>query len=536
MIYSQRLFCYNSATVKVLFLSAEVAPFASVGGLSQVVYFLSRALVSRGHDVRIFTARHGVMDEKKGKFALSTKIKTLKVPFFHGYEDKIKNGQKKYINCRISVFKKRKEPTTYFVENREYFELRANVFGYKDDHVRFALLSKSALEFLYQIKKAGTESEWWPDIIHCNDWHTGYFLNLAREDPRYKELLNSIPIVFTVHNFFFQGNINFNYIPQKERDTGSAPLVRFDSPKLLRQNALVRGLIYADEVNTVSPTHAIEVLTQEYSEGLDPILSKIRGKLTGILNGLDTEEFNPMTDPLVFKNYNSSSFVASRRINKLNLQKEFGLEENRLRPVIAIPGRISAQKGWDLILEAMPHLLSERRDIQFIVLGQGDERYQDDLKRLQRDFPEQLALHMQRDFRLPRKIFSGADIILIPSIFEPGGIIALEALRYGAVPIVRRTGGLNDIITDFDPNSRRGNGFSFTRKSAWSLYGVIMTALTVYKNTSLWNRLVKNGLLSDFSWDHSAREYEKWYQKALIERKRAIGVTPHPAYQLPSEK
>lgn len=518
--------------MKILFVGAEVAPYVSVGGLSQVLYFLPRALMKRGNDVRIFTAKHGSMDEQRGKFVLRDQLKTLLVPVEHDFKEKKNKKKDKYISCRVSVRKKRGEPITYFLENREYFDLRANVFGYKDDHIRFALLSKGALEYLYQIKKRGNDKDWWPDIIHCNDWHTGYLLNLAREDKRYKKILEKIPIVFTVHNFFYQGNMNFRYLSPNERDEGVKSLVRLDSSKLLRQNALLRGLLYADEINTVSPTHAIEVLTPEYSEGLEKGLLKMRSKLTGILNGLDTKEFNPETDPIIVKNYNSSNFTHARRINKANLQKEFGLSQNQSRPLIAVVGRISTQKGWEMILETLPHLLSEQKDIQIIVLGQGDQVYQEGLYALQREFPEQIGLHLQRDFRLPRKIYSGADMILIPSVFEPGGIVALEALRYGTVPIVRRTGGLNDIIFDFDPNNMKGNGFSFKKKSAWSLFSAIINALAIYRQPKIWNNLVKNCLQSDFSWNYTAGEYEKWYLKAIEEKKRATSTTPHPAYKL----
>lgn len=528
-VYLERNFCYNGV-VRILIIGAEVAPFVSVGGLSQVLYFLPRALLHRGNDVRIFTAAYGAMKEKN-KFNLKPYIKNLQVPTRNNFKGKIVKDSK-FINCRISLYEKRGTPTTYFLENREYFDLRANVFSYRDDHLRFALLSKAALEWLYQMKKNKMDGTWWPDVIHCNDWHTGYFLNLAREDKKYKKLLEKIPIVFTVHNFFYQGNMNFRYAAEKEKDNGNAPLASLESGKLLKQNALLRGLLYADEINTVSPTHAIEILTPEYSEGLDKILFGLRGKLTGILNGLDTKEFNPETDPLVVENYNAASFIAARRTNKMALQKEFGLEENKNRPLVTVLGRISTQKGWDFILEALPKLLSEIPDVQVLVLGQGDERYQNELLNVQREFPKQVALHLQNDFRLPRRIYSGADIILIPSIFEPGGIVALEALRYGVVPVVRRTGGLNDIIMDFDADTGKGNGFSFTRKSSWSLFAAIISALSIYKQGKIWNQLVKNCLVSDFSWNHAAAEYDKLYQQAIEEKKRATSTTPHPAYKL----
>lgn len=519
--------------MRILFLSAEVAPYVTVGGLSQVMYFLPQALKKQGHDVRIFTAKYGAMDTSrnlKKNWKLKTEMPQLSVPIHSSCEKKQDKQNNSSFPCAVSSYYSKVSPLTYFLENREYYELRANVFGYKDDHIRFALLSKGCLEFLYQLKKQKRDEAWWPDIIHCNDWHVSYFIELARQDSRYKDLFEKIPIVLTVHNFAFQGNHNFRYDPEEKRDKGTNILAPLDSPKLFRQNALLRGLLHADEVTTVSPTHAIEILTPEYAEGLDSTLLNIRGKLTGILNGLDTQEFNPSTDPIIKNTYTARSFAAARKKNKLDLQKEFGLEQNALRPLIAYSGRLSQQKGWETLLETIPKLLSEKPEVQIIVLGQGDEKYQNALLSFSREFPSQIGLHLQSDFRIPRRIYSGADILLLPSNFEPGGIVALEALRYGTVPIVRRTGGLNDIITEFNPDELTGNGFSFKNRSPWSLYGAIITALTIYSQKKTWNALVKNCLLADFSWAHAALEYETWYEKALEERKRATSHTPHPAY------
>lgn len=517
--------------MKILFVGAEVAPFVSVGGLSQVLYFLPRALAKRGHSIRIFTARHGAMDTTapgKRPWSLNLETKNIKVPVYNSIEPETEKRQELFINCSISSLGKSNQIKTYFLDNKEYFKLRAHVFSYKDDHVRFALLSKACLEWLKYLRES--KSDWFPDIIHLNDWHTGYFVDLARNDERYKDLLFKTPLCFTVHNFFYQGNINFRYLPKKQWDDGSAPLAALNSAKLIKQNPLLRGIIRSDGVNTVSPTHALEVQTPEYAEGLEKALSKMRGKMNGILNGLDTKEFDPATDPIIKNNYSAKSYVTARRKNKLLLQKEFGLSQNVKRPLIAICGRISPQKGWDYILEMLPKLLSERPEVQFLVMGQGEERYQNELANLQREFNEQLSLHLQSDFRLPRRIYSGADIILVPSIFEPGGIIAIEALRYGAVPIVRRTGGLNDIVSDFNPSKGSGNGFSFKKKNAWSLFGSITTALTIYQQPEHWKKLVGNCLAADFSWNHAAAEYLEWYEGIIEERKRATSVTPHPAY------
>lgn len=503
--------------MNILFLAAEVAPFVSVGGLSQFMYFLPQELRKLGHDVRIFTPKYGAMDETtvEGNWKLHMEFPKLQVPIDDDFESQ------KPIICNVKTYKdKNAKIHTYFLENREYYELRANVYGYRDDHIRFALLSKACLEWLLQMKDK--PNAWKPDLIHINDWHTGYFIDLARRHPRYANQLTKTSLVYTVHNFSLQGNFDFRYCSREEYDFGDTSPAPLTAPALQRQNPLKRGLLYADAINTVSATHAVEVLTPEYAEGLDGTLHQVRERLTGILNGLDTTKFNPNTDKLIKKQFSSRSFVHARQDNKRELQKLFGLPIDVNRPLLAMSGRMVKQKGLDFVLEALPHLLSERSDVQMIFLGGGEERYRLELTVLQKNFPDQIGLHLRSDFRLPKKIFAGADMMLIPSIFEPGGIIALEALRYGCVPIVRRTGGLNDIITDYNPATKEGNGFSFKNKDAWSLFGTIMQALIMYNHPKLWKLLVKNCLESDFSWSHAASEYDSWYKRVVIKRKETL--------------
>ncbi len=552
--------------VKILFVSAEVAPFVSVGGLSQVMYFLPRALAKLGHDVRSFTPKYGTMEttSKEGKsWRMQMEYEGLKVPIEANVtsNSSMTQDKKDFLVCNVKSYTdKRRKIHAYFLENREYYELRANVFGYMDDHIRFALLSKGCLEWLLQTRRhpelvSGSQLDgngllrrkhempklvrhdkddtWFPDIIHCNDWHTAYMVEMARKDKRYKQLFSKTAIVMTVHNFAYQGNYDYRYAPKEDKDDGSKSLFSLLSPKLQAQNPLLRGLLYADVINTVSPTHAVEVLTPEYAEGLDAALEKVRGKLTGILNGLDTDEFDPATDPMIKARYSEKTFQKARRENKLELQKAFMLPEDVSRPLFAFSGRLSSQKGLDIMLEALPHLFEHRKDVQVIVLGGGDDRYRNELKELQKRYPDQLGLHMQPDFRLPRKLFAGSDFFLVPSSYEPGGIVALEALRYGTVPIVRRTGGLNDIIVDFNPAKATGNGFSFVEKDKYALFAAMIEALTIYKQPMLWKKLVANCLACDFSWENVAKHYDTWYRQVVETRRRAISPAPHAAYDTP---
>lgn len=506
-------------------MAAEVGPYVAVGGLSQVMFFLPQALAKAGNDVAIFTPKFGAMDLMESsatKWKLKDEVVGLRVPVDE------QPGQDSLV-CNVKSHQATKKGVkTYFLENREYYELRASVFGYKDDHVRFMLMCKGCLEWLLVQKQAGG---WWPDFIHCNDWHSAYFVELARQSKRYREVLKRVPIGLTVHNFTYQGNFEFRYCEPSDRDLGNKPLYPILSPKLVKQNALMRGIKYADAVTTVSPTHAREVLTAEYAEGLEEIITEERAKMSGILNGLDTKEFDPSTDPLVINHFNKRTFTAARSKNKKELQKEFGLPCESRAFLMAYSGRLANQKGIPLIIEAMEHLMPEHPDFQLIVLGGGDDSYRRVLTELAQKYPKQIGLHLMPNFKLPRRIFSGTDVLLIPSMFEPGGIVALEALRYGAVPIVRRTGGLNDIVTEFEPESGMGNGFSFTSKNAWALYGAIIAAATTYHNPTSWKKLVSNCLAEEFSWEAAAREYSHWYLRVTETRRRGIAIKPHTAYK-----
>lgn len=500
--------------LKVLFVSAEVAPFATVGGLSQVSYFLPKALLKKGVDIKVFLPRYGTIDEKK--FPLKMVFEGLKVPA----------GDGSSLICNVKSFQaSKREPEIFFLENMEYFEKRANVYGYKDEHVRFALLSRGVLEFLKKGKIGKKRKRaWLPDVIHGNDWHTGFLINDLRtrykRTPRFKKMA----ALLTIHNLRSQGPFDYRYASPLDFDDGKGTLAPFFDKGFKKQNALKRGIIYAELVNTVSETYSREIITAEYGEGLDELLTEVRTKVFGVLNGLDYEEFNPATDKIIKENF-SVKALDERVKNKLDLQREFDLPIDEKAPIVSFVSRLDSQKGIDLIMKIVPKLLEEL-EFQLIVLGEGDNRYRDFFKDLKKRFPQKVGIHLRADWTLPRKIFAGTDILLLPSKFEPGGIVVIEGMRYGAVPLVRKTGGLTDIVEEFDLEKNTGTGFAFEKYDPFILGVTLVRALEIYKIGQLWRGLVRRSMLKDFSWDKVAEGYLDLYSRAIEFRKKVISKKP----------
>lgn len=496
--------------LKVLFLSAEVAPFSTVGGLSQVAYFLPRALLKMGVDVRIFTPKYGTINE--AKFPTKMVIEGLNVP--SGEKENDDPGRPANLICNVKAYGegKKTEPTVYFLENMEYFEKRANVYGYSDDHIRFGLLSRGALEF---IKK----EFFVPDLIHVNDWHTAYLVNMLRSEPQLKK----IATLLSIHNLF-QGAFDFAHASEMDFDDGKSELAPFFTEQYFKQNPLKRGAIYADVINTVSETYSREIMREEYGWGLDKLFKELRGKLFGVLNGLDYADFNPSTDKLIKKNYSTGS-LKNRAENKADLQKEFDLKVDPNVPILAMEGRIDDQKGVDLVTQTISFILDEFPS-QFIVMGSpARDDYRNFFEELERKYPGRVGTHLMSNFALPRKIFAGADILLMPSKYEPGGIVAIEALHYGTVPLVRATGGLADSVCD------GVTGFKFNSYSPMAFLCAVARALETYKNKELWQRIVKRAMEADFSWAKAGEKYLDLYDRALKFHHEAALLNPPQAFK-----
>jgi starch synthase len=486
----------SSEKLKILIIGAEAAPYATVGGFSSVLAYLSRELKSLGHDVRLFIPKFGFIDE--GEYKSDTCITGLRVP-----TDDDTNSE---LICNVKCVEDEYGVITYMLENKEYYEKRANVYGYVDDPTRFALLSRGALEFI-------KTEEFVPDVIHANDWHTGLLANYLKTYYKKDPVLESIATVFTIHNLKFQGNFDHTNVTELDYDDGKSAVTSFFSPRLNNLNFMRRGILYNDVVNTVSRNYSREILTAEYGEGLDRLLLEVRGKLFGIVNGLDYDEFDPALDNLIEQNFDIDS-LEKRAPNKVALQKEFDLPVDEDALLLGFVGRLDYQKGIDLMIKTLRHAFPDYKT-QFVQVGGGDGGLTQMLKDLKRDFPDQVGIHPFPNFTLPRLIFAGSDCILYPSRFEPCGIVQMEAMRYGAIPIVREVGGLADTVENFDTLKAEGNGFVFKNFSEYALFGQIVRAVELFKNKELWAKLQRNAMESDFSWGHSAREYEKLYDRAI---------------------
>lgn len=483
---------------KVMTVATEVAPYVNVGGVSRVISHLSKALTKLNHEVAIFIPKFGFLDEEKYK--LKMVVEGLKVPT----DDE--NNPELICNVKTTNHLENQNIKIYFLENQEYYEKRANVYNYSDDPTRFALLSRGALEFI-------RTKTFVPDIVHHHDWQTGLVSNYLKTVYKKDKILSKITSVFTIHNLAYQGVFDPQYVSELDYDDGKSAVASFFVDRINTQNFMRRGILYADIINTVSRTYSREILTPEFGAGLDSLLLELKGKLFGIVDGIDYDEFNPETDNLIEQNY-SVKKLDLRVENKRALQKEFDLKVDESKFLMGFVGRLDQQKGVDLMVSVL-HKVLKNFDVQFVQVGGGDGWIAEQLRNLKETFPEKVGIHPYPNFTLPRMLFAGTDVFLQPSRFEPCGITQIEALRYGSIPIVRKVGGLNDTVEDFDSAKGRGNGFVFEEFDDFALFGQIVRAMEIYRNKKLWKVLMTNAMKSDYSWGFSAKEYIKLYERGI---------------------
>lgn len=510
--------------LKVLIVGPEVSPYANVGGVSRVLAHLAKALVKKGHDARVFMPKFGMIDEEK--YELKMVYENLKVP----------TGDEKTpeLICNVKMHQAAGHAPVYFLENQEYYELRANVYGYNDDPIRWTLLSRGVLEFLkFASNPPLVDGGWKPDIIHANDWQIGSLPNFLKTTYAKDEKLLKLATLFTIHNLSYQGMFDHKNITELNNDDGRSPIASLFSDRLSWQNFMRRGIMYADMINTVSKTYAKEILKEEFGEGLNKLLTEVRAKLFGVVNGIDFEDFNPATDKLIAGNFDVYS-LPKRIENKLALQEEFDLEVNEKIPLLGHVGRLEMQKGLDLTVEVLRPLLRDF-NVQFIAVGGGDGDIVGMFRQLQKEFPEKVGTHLMLDFNLSHLVFAGADMMVFPSRFEPCGIVQMEAMRYGAIPIVRATGGLADTVCDFNPETDTGFGFVFKDFDAWAFFAQIVRALEIYRHKETWESLIKRAMAQDNSWEARADDYIKLYRKAIHLRTEQLveeGEIERPASEM----
>lgn len=484
--------------MKILFAAAEVAPFAKIGGLGDVAGSLPKAISKAGHDIRVILPLYGCIDQKK--YNLENIFNSQISLDFGGKEVRASLKEGKIPDSDVIV---------YFVANDEYFGSHNEIYPKKTyagfDHERFVVFSLASLELAKKINFR-------PDMVHCNDWHAAkipVYLKTKINDAFYKDTA----IVYSIHNLAYQGKYSKNILEFANLDAD-----KIFNPEGLEfhndVNWMKGGIVYSDQVNTVSEKYAEEIQTPEYGEGLDGLLRANKYKLTGILNGIDYNVWNPETDSVIAANYGIKD-LSGKNICKKALQNEFNLEQSE-KPVMAIVSRLVDQKGLDLIFSIAEEL--KNMELQFIILGAGEEKYEKFFGDLNKK-SENIRSIIGFDTKLARKIYAGSDMFLMPSRFEPCGLGQLISLRYGTIPVVRKTGGLADTVIDYNSDKTSGNGFVFENYDSDHLLKTIKRALEIFSNKEDRKKIIYNGMSSDFSWKKSADKYLNLYKKALQKSK-----------------
>ncbi len=472
--------------MRVLFVAAEVAPLAKVGGLADVAAGLPRALRALGHDVRLMLPRHA---------GLVPVVRSLGLVF----EARSDRGPE-----RCELFEGDLHDVPLYLVGNERLLNRERIYGYQDDLDRYVFFSRAALE---GVRALG----WRPDLVHTHDWHTAIipaWLHLTlRNDPFFGDAAS----VFTIHNLAFQGWFDEDF--RRRFDVVPQQVVAVPRAGVDLHSTLALAVVYADAVNTVSETYAREILTPEYGEGVDALLRSRRDRLFGITNGIDYEVFDPATDTRIAARY-SAADLSGKAVDKATLQREAGFPVVPDEMLVGMVSRLFDQKGLDLVQAALPELLAAGA-FQMVLLGTGAERYERFFADLARRFPDRFAAYLTFDAALAERIYAGADLFLMPSRFEPCGLGQLIALRYGTVPLVRATGGLVDTVADLDERGDHGTGFVFREYTPEALRRTLLRASEVFRQPEVWQGLVRRGMQRDLSWTASAKQYERLYADAV---------------------
>jgi starch synthase len=489
--------------MRILFVASEALPYAKTGGLADVIEALPKALVRLGHEAAVFLPRYRGIKTSKVTLPSVTIAQGAKLRF-----PAIRNG---------SVFH---GVRYFFLEDPEYFD-RDGLYGdklreYPDNAERYTEFCRAAIELAKQV--------WLPNVIHCHDWQTALIPVLLRTSYGDDPVTGNLPVVFTIHNIGYHGIFS-----REEMVRAGIPTALFHPGAIEffgNLNFLKGGLMYSDYLTTVSRKYAQEIQTPEYGFGLDGVVRSRASRLVGILNGVDYSSWSPDKDTLIDAKYSATNLAGKRVCKDALLDDLQLLKDNPNCPILGIVSRFADQKGFDLIAEIANDLMQE--DLLLAVLGTGDKRYEDLFRALASDFPGRVGVKVAYDNQTAHKIEAGADMFLMPSRYEPCGLNQIYSLRYGTVPIVRATGGLDDTIETFDLEHGTGTGFKFTEYTGAALLYTIRQALHYYSNQGIWKRIQLNGMAKDFSWNTPAAEYAKLYEAAKAARNLIPVTTSNP--------
>ncbi|MEA4897605.1 MAG: glycogen synthase GlgA [Christensenellaceae bacterium] len=477
--------------MKVLLVASECVPFSKTGGLADVVGALPRALKKQGVDARVISPLYRTMHDQ-------WRSKLEHVLFFY-----VNLGwRRQYVGIEKLV---EGDVTYYFIDNEYYFG-RSYIYGMGgDEGERFAFFCRAVLEALAQI-------DFMPDVLHLNDWQTGLIAPMLEVQYRVLPPYRQVKTVFTVHNLQYQGVFPIGEI--EDLVALGPDMYQSDKLEFYGQCSFMKaGLTYADKITTVSPSYVEEIQTAYYGEKLDGLLRARSADLHGILNGIDVDEYNPETDPMIEARYGADT-LDHKADNKLALQRELGLNEGADIPMIAMVTRLSGQKGLDLVDRVLGGIM--KTGAQLVVLGMGEDRYVDLFSWGQWKYAGSLAARVEMNAPLAHRIYAAADMFLMPSMFEPCGLSQMIALRYGTLPIVRETGGLRDTVLSYNEYTGEGNGFTFFNYNAHDMLSVIERAVDHYKNhPDVWRMLMTRAMNGQYGWDQSALNYAELYAQLV---------------------
>jgi starch synthase len=474
--------------LKILFLSAEAVPFAKVGGLADVAGALPKAIRALGHDIRLMMPRYGAI--RSDQFHMQKVCDPFPIPLGPGKE--LVHLVETTLDGGVPV---------YLIWNEQYFSSRDRIYGFEDDAQRFAVFGRASLAALKLL-------DWQPDVIHANDWHTAIiptWLNTeGRKDPFYKD----IATLFTIHNLAYQGIagrliLTFARMEQVKH-------LPVEEPGTV--NWMAQGIAHADLINAVSKKYSHEVLDSEMGMGLAPLLKERKDRLFGVLNGIDYQQWNPATDRSIPHRFDVKT-LDRRAANKTALQQQARLPVRPNVPLIGMVTQLDEVKGMDLMEPVLEWLLE--REAQFVLIGTGQPQYHEMLEQFQTRFPDRIRIYLKSDDVLTRRIYAGADALLMPSAVEPYGLGQMIAMRYGCVPVVRETGGLADTVADYTAKRGRGTGFTFANHTSDACQDALSRAIEVYGKKQAWRRMQQRGMSMDFSWSASAKEYVKLYRRTI---------------------